>query len=112
MEKLIELLNEWERERVNHNTKEFIPYGKSSFSDLSVERITSKKYWFIKRLIENKKIDEKKIDTRLVRNVESHYDEEWYWMENSYEDYSNMDTLLMLLSISDTPIDYLISYLK
>ena len=74
--------------------------------------ILNKKFWFIKWLVENDKIDKKKIDTRLVRNVENHYDEEWYWVENSYEDYSYTDTLLMLLSISDTPIEDLISYLK
>lgn len=76
------------------------------------ETIISKKFWFIKRLVENDKIEKKKIDTRLVRYVDSHYDEEWNWVENSYEDYELYDVLLMLLSISDTPIDDLILYLK
>ena len=78
----------------------------------SEEVIVSKKFWFIKRLVENDKIDRRKIDTRLVRHVESHYDEDWYWVENSYEDYSDTNTLLMLLSISNSPIEDLISYLK
>ena len=78
----------------------------------SIAVIICRWYCFIEWLVENDKIDKKKIDTRLVRNVESHYDEEWYWVENSYEDYSEIDTLLMLLAISDTPIEDLVSYLK
>jgi len=109
MEKLLELLSEydkyrWEKGRVYWWTKWKV--------ELDVKMIISKKFWFIKWLVENDKIDKKKIDTRLVRNVESHYDEEWYWVENSYEDYSDTDTLLMILSISDTPIEDLISYLR
>ena len=107
MEKLIELLNkydvedEWCLVRMEWKVRR-----------IDERLIISKSYWFIKWLVENDKIDKKKIDTRLVRNVESHYDEEWYWVENSYEDYSDTDTLLMLLSISDTPIEDLILYLK
>jgi len=79
---------------------------------LPVPRLISKEYGFIKRLVDNDKIDKKKIDTRLVKSVESHYDVDWWWVENSYEDYSDIDTLLMLLSISDTPIDLLCNLLK
>ena len=74
--------------------------------------VFSKSFGFIKWLVDNDKIDKKKIDTRLVRHVESHYDEDWYWVENSYEDYSDTDTLLMLLSISNSPIEDLLLYLK
>ena len=74
--------------------------------------VISKHYGFIKRLVDNDKIDKKKIDTRLVRYVESHYDEEWYWVENSYEDYELYECLLMLISIQDNPIEFLISILK
>lgn len=78
----------------------------------SIAVIICKGYMFIQRLVENDKIDKKKIDTRLVRYVDSHYDEEWNWVENSYEDYELYNVLLMLLSISDEPISDLISYLK
>jgi hypothetical protein len=109
MKKLIELLNEYIPKwwSIEH-------WGKSVFYEwLNYnDRIIWKDFWFIKWLVENDKIDKKKIDTRLVRNVESHYDEDWYWVENSYEDYSDYKCLLMLLSISDTPIEDLISYLK
>ena len=131
MEKLIRFINEYghtsncwpfETCRIEPATDYTSSYLVLSWDDnwewdwkdwfLEIPRLISKEYWFIKWLVENDKIDKKKIDTRLVRNVESHYDEEWYWVENSYEDYSDTDTLLMLLSISDTPIEDLISYLK
>ena len=125
MDKLVKLLNEYERER-QWLSKDFEDYTmwniewneivQSSCDPDSREYfkyyIISKDYQFIKWLVENKKIDEKKIDTRLVKYVESYYDEEWHWMENSYEDYSYTNTLLMLLAISDNPIDFLIEILK
>ena len=114
MDKLIELLNERD---VGEECWELYYLSNGIIRDdwwniLYDYRTISKQFWFIKWLVENDKIDKKKIDTRLVRNVESHYDEDWYWVENSYEDYSDTDTLLMLLSISNSPIDDLISYLK
>lgn len=117
MEKLIELLNEWERERVNHNMKEFIPYGKSSFSDLSVERITSKKFWFIKWLVDNDKIDRSWFNYRNIYmsdywSVDDIFLAFEKWEQGILYDFELEDTLLMLLSISDTPIEDLISYLK
>lgn len=130
MEKLIELLNEFEdykeketeiRNYTRRNVKcdgvERIEClrevdGELFWEDESTAIIICKGYMFIQWLVENDKIDKRKIDTRLVRNVESHYDEDWYWVENSYEDYSNTDTLLMLLAIQDEPIDFLCSLLK
>ena len=56
------------------------------------EWICSKKFWFIKRLVENDKIDIEKFPQIM--------------------EYSDYESLLMLLSISDTPIEDLISYLK
>ena len=89
MEKLIELLNEYEKES---NLKSEIFWEKSEFI------IISKKFWFIKWLVENDKID-------LWNNM--------LWIEWSILDnYWYENWLLMLLSISDTPIEDLISYLK
>ena len=133
MEKLRELLNsyeeykeketwysnyDWRLNEINDEEEheQWITAFRVDDSQLWVEEsiavIICRWYCFIEWLVENDKIDKKKIDTRLVRNVESHYDEEWYWVENSYEDYSEIDTLLMLLAISDTPIEDLVSYLK
>ena len=65
------------------------------------EWICSKQFWFIKWLVENDKI-----------NTES-----WplYWFHfimHNRQPYSLYETILMILSISDTPIEDLISYLK
>jgi hypothetical protein len=116
MEKLIKLLNEYNIELrwVDRTYKDGFDlwYEQEYMRDFRVAYLISKSFWFIKWLVDNNKINKRKIDTRLVRYVENHYDEEWYWVESSYEDYSDTNTLLMLLSISDTPIEDLISYLK
>ena len=99
IEKLIELLNEYRNDWVEEyleNIKSFkIKWW--HYSDLYV---ISKKFWFIKWLVENDKI-----------NTES-----WplYWFHfimSNRQPYSFYETLLMILSISDTPIEDLISYL-
>lgn len=63
--------------------------------------IISKEYWFIKRLVDNDKID---------------YEKDRYWM-NFYENWnqkflSSEDEIIMELSIQDNPIEFLISVLK
>ena len=59
--------------------------------------IISKQFWFIKWLVENDKIDISKIKC-------------WYVYNDTEED--KVKNVIMNLSISDTPIDDLISYLK
>ena len=61
------------------------------------EWICSKKFWFIKWLVENDKID--------LDEIPYLTDEHW-WGFNEYEE------VIMILSISDTPIENLILYLK
>ena len=69
--------------------------------------LISKSYGFIQRLVENDKIDKKKIN-KLIK-----WQEVWYGYEVQEEEYYSIyESLLMLLSISDTPIDDLILYLK
>ena len=70
-------------------------YGK----EIWMLKIISKEYWFIKRLVENDKIDIEK----EIKNSELN------WL---HEHYLREDCLLMLLSISDEPIRFLISVLK
>ena len=102
MEKLIELLNEYEWKPSWYELRwsiwfelDGVPYD---------DYIITKKFWFIKWLVENDKIDLDKVieksDFFPVEKVPEY---------NSYSDY---ESLLMLLSISDTPIEDLISYLK
>lgn len=135
MEELLKLINEYEEEWIIFDEVDdeecfvdihpctlwteynwhlwFNNANKVQFDKWMFDRVAiSKEYGFIKRLVDNDKIDKRKIDTRLVRHVDSHYDEDWYWVENSYEDYSDTDALLMLLSIQDKPIEFLISILR
>jgi hypothetical protein len=101
MEKLIELLNEYQEEKGSE-----IRFKRIDNSDffvcwddvwLGYETILSKKFWFIKWLVDNDKIDKEKV-----------------WKNESPDifDYSFYEVVLMLLSIQDNPIEFLISILK
>ena len=88
MEKLIELLNEYDEIR---------EYVEVDLEDELISlRIISKWYWFIQRLVENNKIDRENVKEKA----------------DLYQAYWAYESVLMLLSISDTPIDDLILYLK
>lgn len=107
MEKLIELLNEYETKTVVHWYEWYwqdvlmCRYIKDNFEFYTDEAATiaiSKYYWFAERLVKNNKIDISKL-----------------WKKSNMwfgDKYTREETLLMLLSISDTPIKDLISYLK
>lgn len=108
MEKLIELLNEYETPQSWIVFKSYDDYdGTFYWVDCDGETeiawsdsyICSKKFWFIKWLVENEKIDVERVynnsDYPMVKRDEFLY--EW---------------LLMLLSIQDEPINFLISILK
>ena len=92
MEKLIELLNEYE------NTDNWENWYQVEFRE---SKIISKKFWFIKWLVENDKIDLMKLKKWIEDN--KFYCAKWGKITNM---------LLMLLSISDTPIEDLLLYLK
>ena len=114
MKKLIELLNEYEKSkdfrdyewRIEKKSKErpcwtlimWMSWEQFTWAYIDTEEmeriIISKKYEFIKWLVENDKIDL----TKLYHDMRLEFGD-YYW-------------LLMQLSISDTPIDDLISYLK
>ena len=103
MQKLIELLNEYmpnmKREERRNWTEIFANIHNSDLFICYTERVISKRFGFIKWLVENDKIDTEK----EIKNSELNWLHEHYFRE---------DCLLMLLSISDTPIEDLISYLK
>ena len=94
MEKLIELLNEYGNEICNH-------WGNyqtdMDFTDRDTYWYLSKKFWFIWWLVENDKIDLGKTP--------------YLWEYGMGTDFPT-DSIIMLLSISNTPIEDLISYLK
>ncbi len=110
MEKLIELLNEckWNSYRFHADWSNLIyqnetdAYGNVHITVLPDYKLISKQFWFIKRLVENYYIEL----PMFLRRIKSYDKENWY---NYYSDY---ESLLMLLSISDEPISDLISYLK
>ena len=125
MEKLIELLNEFEKE-VYADEHEHIEYPDWTWDDweywfewdssiLGEEDwlnwswsdyrcynsdlvIISKRYWFIDWLVKNDKINEVKLSCVWTDDMQYYYSEE--------------DILLMLLSIQDNSIEFLVSILK
>ena len=108
MEKLIELLNKHRREKVNKQS--WITewhYNAFTFSldNISWQQaellIISKQYWFIKWLVENDKIDYEKV-------------RKWEWNGSRwhFETVQPEYFIIMLLSIQDEPINFLISILK
>lgn len=98
MEKLIELLNEY---------NEWWHWRDENF-DRNKLLVISKGYWFIKWLVENDKINKDLISRVLIRAYVS--PKTMVSLECEFYDY--YESLLMLLSISSSPIDDLVSYLK
>lgn len=113
MEKLIELLNEYCKEKkiwewsmlengyLFHWNKP-IKNKKEEFDLL----IISKHYWFIDWLVDNDKIERDKIIEKSVF-IPIVCDKVWNLLNPTEE-----QELLMLLSIQDNPIEFLISILK
>lgn len=107
MEKLIPLLNE-------KTWKEWVLESNSFWEDwlflkwhpevmIKEEKLISKKYWFIKWLIDNYYI-ELPMWLWVVKN----YDKE-SWLFNYFSDY---ESLLMLLSVQENPIEFLIKLIQ
>ena len=71
----------------------------------------SKSFWFIKWLVENDKvdIDKLKFQSDFMFPLWKDFDQ---LGSEDIEEYSEYESLLMLLSISDTPIEDLLLYLK
>jgi hypothetical protein len=108
IEKLVELLNEYDSSNWWKETDEWIDNIWKIYEFHSELQIISKKYWFIKWLVENDKIDLWQKLFNLTKN--DNRKSIIYDLDNN--DFSWEDTFLMLLSISDTPIEDLVSYLK
>ena len=97
MEKLIELLNEYGNEICNHWGD--YPTDMDEFTDRDTNWYLSKKFWFIKWLVENDKID---LDNEELTSL----------MSELWERRKPVKCLLMLLSIQDEPIRFLCDILK
>lgn len=94
MEKLIELLNEYEwQDTWSYDEEMGMPYYWWG-DDCDYEAyLISKKYWFIKWLVENEKID-----------LDGYPDIDFF--------NGDVNNLLMYLAIQDEPIEFLVSILK
>ena len=114
MEKLIELLNQFEKARIKKVNAKWLPYNiKLSFRPYTEEYLTnkaykssqlevcSKYYGFIKHLVDNDKIDLLKLTCMNPRYTEI-IDSDFFWD----------DIIIMILSIQDNSIEFLISILK
>ena len=122
MEKLIELLNEYSELRLERLTEEeWQPIRKRHDYELEYPiekiRIISKQYWFIQWLVENDKIDIEYLKEDGNLTLLYHYawkdrvwNTAWEWNIGVKRNYT--DVILMLLSIQDNPIEFLISILK
>jgi len=118
MEKLVELLNEfeigkpardytWRIEKQNETRICWTEYTWAYVDDEEAERIIiSKKYKFIEWLVK-----EDKIDFYKVSQAENELEVDVNVYKLSYED-DNYYWLLMILAIQDEPIKFLISVLK
>lgn len=101
--KLINLINEYEQLNMCRKFDNFAmhTFENSNWVDRLLEdTVISARYGFIKRLIENNKID---LDKAYLENCCMC----WWFIR-----YGEVDGLIMKLSISSRPIEYLISYLK
>ena len=103
MEKLQELLKEYQLSKWEWVRLAWPDVEVNDKEELVLEAtLISKKYWFIKWLVENEKID---IESYCrITSVERK------WEKDVYRD--EVDSLLMLLAIQDEPIGFLVSILK
>ena len=109
--KLIELLNEYGNEICNH----WGDYQTDmDFTDRDTYWYLSKKFGFIEWLVENDKIDISKVNDKNLNGyeIELRIRAVKELVADSEEKTVLYLKLLMLLSISDTPIEDLILYLK
>ena len=112
MEKLLQLLNEYQTQR--GSKFKFSSYDERSQSFLLVdsnevlweETIISKKFWFIQWLADNDRIDYYKVG-EIVDTYK------WSLREKAYVVSDCVyESMLMILAIQDDPISFLVSILK
>jgi len=123
MEKLIELLNEYEKSSFEKDTNWVYEWEEWEYYEpndriikgnweneeiLTQYELCSKQFWFIKWLVENDKID---LWQKLF-NLTKNDNRKSIICDLDNNDFSWEDTFLMLLSISNSPIEDLLLYLK
>ena len=113
IEQLIKLLNEYYKIK-NYAPIEFYDNENDGFDTdymayYKTALIISKKFWFIKRLVENDKINRDEFIRVMWVPLYAHFDN---WEIISTLEPSDDDQLIMYLSITSNPIDALIGLLK
>lgn len=115
MRKLMMLLNEYEKDGDWYIT--YIIKGEKPERELQSSymfdedknaiqnHIISKPFWFIKWLIDNDKINN---FWQVIKDIDIWWSDTITWVDT----YSNYEAALMLLAISDAPIDLLCERLK
>lgn len=133
MEKLIKLLNEYEKEvkksekvwsidndwDICRQTYEWVDYNEYT-KYMNTNNLISKSFWFIKYLVKNDKIDFK-YKNYLLKSYDWYFDDDILCIVNqdcnTYEnrikvEFNKIDSLIMILSIQDNPLEFLCSILK
>ena len=105
MEKLQELLKEYQLSKWEWVRLAWPDVEVNDKEELVLEAtLISKKYWFIKWLVENEKIDLYKLPIRL---------EEYYQSTEAVGYITDDETILLMeLAIQDEPIEFLVSILE
>lgn len=121
MEKLIELLNEYIEKNINTPNRciwySCLYFWFDGWTDVIEDTIISKRYWFIKWLVDNDKIDHKIYEDMKFTAIK-----QWVLIDKksgstaqeTREIIKNgcIDTFIALLAISDTPIQDLCVWLR
>ena len=115
MEKLIELLNEWQEKELWKAWAKYLMFDwinkvfrLNNGCSLCQELVLSNRFCFIKWLVDNDKIDLEKLDKKSERKPMYSFEEEWKIWFKLFEVY---DSLLMLVAIQENPIEFLCSVL-
>ena len=122
MEKLLQLLNEYERSLwsdrewlwiidedwffCTRKSKKGNPIVQHSSLDEAILQIISKKFWFIQWLVDNDRIDYYKVG-EIVDTYKWSLREKAYVVSDCV-----VESMLMILAIQDDPISFLLSVLK
>ena len=129
MDKLIELLQEYLNSEVfkkdiswNDNIEDipdvkvtrcfgdkfYCTYISDTEFEIPTDTVIGKRYRFIKWFVDNDKIETKKLEKIWYEKTVYGYD----WQYREIVEYSDYEALLMLLSIQDDPIEFLVNILK
>lgn len=123
IEKLIELLNKYDKpvdedERVySEYSWNFLRGEREDMERMSPEKLCGKKFWFIKWLVDNDKIDLDKLKDNISFTMLTH--SIWLWCEwHTAHEWESIlkaiwtNAIIAYLSIQDNSLEFLISILK